>query len=146
MRRIIEKGTSGPTTASGMRKAARFQYEQGWILRDRHHANEAELFSWRGVGSETGEQTTEKSALRDRRCGRGPGLGGAGVPESEILIEMEEEEEEESDEARQLKRMNDPMEPGAEERRSNALTHMPYRTWTHCVRSRRNAADHGRSR
>ena len=46
------------------------------------------------------------------------GAVDAGGPESEVLIEMEKE----SEEARPLKRMQDPKEPNAEERRSHALT------------------------
>ena len=49
--------------------------------------------------------------------------------------------EEESEETRPLKRMNDPKEPSAKERRSHAQTHLPYRTWcAQCVRSRGKAA------
>ena len=93
--------------------------------------------------------SSPKQASRQRRalCDR-PSLeegvaelSSAGAPECEVLNETEEE----SEEARPPKRMNDPKELSAEERRSHALTHLPYRTWcTHCVREKRRAADQRR--
>ena len=96
-------------------------------------------------GSETGEQTTTvrpQSEVKQVRSAIGPleedaaELGGAGSPDSEVLIEMEEEAEE----PRPLQRMNNPQDPSAG-KRSHTLTYLPYRTWcTHCVWSRWEAA------
>ena len=87
-------------------------------------------------GSETGEQTKTVRPQNEVKQGRftigpleeGAAELGAGAPESEVLIEVEEE----SEEARPLKRMNDSKDTSAKERRSHALTHLPYCTW--CAR------------
>ena len=40
-------------------------------------------------------------------------------------------------------KMNDPVEPSAEERKEHEITHLPYRNWCrHCVRGRGKEAPH----
>ena len=51
--------------------------------------------------------------------------------------EVSEEPEEEEAGLRRPKKVLDPREPSAEERKEHELTHLPFRSWCrHCVRGR----------
>ena len=51
--------------------------------------------------------------------------------------EADDEEEEEENGEREVTRVQDPKAPTAEERRTHAMTHLPFRSWCrHCVRGK----------
>jgi len=92
--------------------------------RMRFWMDEAQEMEVGGVSDEEEELDAEEHATC-QPCG-GPVTGNSGG----------EEEEEESGE-RKPRKVQDPKEPTAEERRMHDLTHMPFRSWCrHCVRGR----------